>query len=450
MVLERVRDVSGNDADFSDADVWLQRLRPNPDVAVPAPASRPTTVADAIERLGKSPVEWASQVGYAMTERIIAEIPDFGGGPEQFESLRMGPESSVIRSLIWLSSKGEGLPAITEEALRGDVEVVRRGISLDKVLRGVRLGHAQMTKAFLDSCQEIVPESERAEQMQAISESLFRYIDDFSGEMTATYLAERERWTVSAAAAKAETIRQLLDGSRTDGAKASEELGYDLSRQHIALTLWFDPVRNGADTPQLEATALDVLARMGATKTLVTPIGGGRVWAWGNRSFFPAWPTAGDYRPTARDVRMAAGTPGDDIAGFRRSHREAVAAEHTFRLSDRPTNWDAYYADLAILSLLSADMEAAKALVVRELGALAKDSPNAADLRLTLLCYLQEESSPHAAAQRLFVSRNTVAYRVKRVGELLGYDVAERRFELQVALVLAEAFGSAVLVTDEQ
>lgn len=445
MAVKRVWDVSGNDDDVTDVDLWLQRLHPDPDVTVPPPASRPVTIADAVDRLGKGPVEWACQVGYAMTERIIAEIPDFGGGPEQFESLRMGPESSVIRSLIWISSRGEGLPAITEEALRGDVDFVRRGISLDKVLRGVRLGHAQMTKAFLDSCRELVPEPERVEQMQIISESLFRYIDEFSGEMAATYLAERERWTVSAAAAKAEIIRQVLDGSRADRTEASRELGYDLSRQHIALTLWFDPVRNSADTPELEAAALEALGWMGATKTLVTPVGGGKVWAWGSRSSFPARTTAADYRPAKPDVRMAAGTPGTDIGGFQRSHREAQAAERTSRLRRNGQVWDAYYADIAIATLLSVDIDSAKDLVVRELGPLAKDNENAADLRATLLCYLQEESSPHAAAQRLFVSRNTVAYRVKRASELLGYDVAERRFELQTALVLADTFGSQVL-----
>lgn len=440
----------GNEADATDADLWLQKLHPNPAVGVPTPASRPVTIADAVERLGIGPVEWACQVGYAMTERIIAEIPEFGGGPEQFESLRMGPESSVIRSLIWISSRGEGLPAITEEALRGDVDFVRRGISLDKVLRGVRLGHAQMTAAFLDSCRELVSEAQRADQMRAISGSLFRYIDEFSGEMAATYLAERERWTVSAAAAKAEIIRQVLDGTRTDRVEASRELGYDLSRQHVGLTLWFEPVRNSADTPELEATALDALARIGATKTLVMPVGGGRVWAWGSRSSFPSRPTAGDYRPTKPDVRMAAGTPGADIAGFRRSHSEAQAAERTCRHRSNGGGWVTYYAETAIATLLSADIDLARDLVVRELGPLAKDNDNAADLRATLLCFLQEESSPHGAAQRLFVSRNTVAYRVKRAGELLGYDIAERRFELQTALVLADTFGAQVLVPEDK
>ncbi|WP_181148195.1 PucR family transcriptional regulator [Arthrobacter sp. MYb213] len=437
-----------SDADVADADLWLQKLNPAPGIEVPTPASRPVTVADATERLGTGPVEWACQVGYAMTTRIIAEIPEFGGGTEQFESLRMGPESSVIRALIWLSSRAGNLPAITEEALRGDVEFVRRGISLDRVLRGVRLGHAQMAKAFLDSCRELVPEPDQAVQMQLISESLFRYIDDFSGEMASTYMAERERWTISAAAAKAEIVRQILDGSRSDRTEAGRELGYDLSRQHVALTLWFDPVRNSADTPELESAALEALASMGATNSLVMPVGGGKVWAWGSRTSFPPQPTCADYRPAKADIRMAAGTPAADLAGFRRSHREAQAAEQAARLSQPASEWDTHYADVAIASLLSADMALARDLVIRELGPLAENTANAGDLRTTLLCYLQEESSPHAAAQRLFVSRNTVAYRVKRASELLGFDVAERRFELQTALVLAAKFGLRVMSPD--
>ncbi|MEV6320835.1 helix-turn-helix domain-containing protein [Nocardia sp. NPDC051787] len=43
---------------------------------------------------------------------------------------------------------------------------------------------------------------------------------------------------------------------------------------------------------------------------------------------------------------------------------------------------------------------------------------------------IDEESAPFAAARRLHVSRNTVAYRVKRAGELLGYDISTRRYQL--------------------
>ncbi|WP_427005852.1 PucR family transcriptional regulator [Pseudarthrobacter sp. H2] len=428
------------------ADSWLRQLTPVPGVEVPKPASRPVTVADAIERLGVGPVEWAIQVGAAMTAKVMAEIPNHQQGPEEFESLRMGPESSVIRALFWLSHEGEGLPAITPEALQGDMDFVRRGMRLDSVLRGIRLGHAVMTKAFLDSCSVLVPEKDRVGQMQLISEGLFKYIDEFSADMAESFLGERERWTVSAAAAKAETIRQILEGTRRDKAEASRDLGYDLSRQHIAMTLWFDPPRNGTDTPDLEAAAMEALARMDATKTLVMPVGGGKVWAWGSRTSFSSPPAAVDYPPPAVDIHMAVGCPARDVDGFRRSHREAEVAERTARTRHTSRAWATYYADVAIPSMLSADMSTARDLVTRELGPLALDTPNARDLRTTLLIYLEEESSPHAAAQRLFVSRNTVAYRVKRAGELLGYDVAQRRFELHTALVLADTFGSLVLL----
>jgi PucR C-terminal helix-turn-helix domain/GGDEF-like domain len=435
--------------DDNGAYPWLRKLAPAPDAGVHRPASRPVTIADAIERLGTGPVEWACQVGFTMTKRVSEDIPDFGIGIEDIESQRKGPESSVIRALIHLSGGGEGLPAVTEEALQGNMDFVHRGIPLDRVLRGIRLGHAQMTKAFLDSCRALVPEGERADQMQMISEAIFRYIDEFSAEMAENYLAERERWTVSAAAAKAETVRNILDGSQTDGSKAGGDLRYDFSRQHLALTLWFDPHRTGADTPELEAAALEALALMGASKTIVVPIGAGKVWAWGSRTSFPPRPALADYRPQKAGIRMAVGTPAADLDGFRRSHREAEAAERTARSRNTSTAWITYYAEVAIPSMLSADMSLGRDLVLRELGPLAADTASARDLRTTLLCYLEEESSPHAAAQRLFVSRNTVAYRVKRAGELLGYDVSERRFELHTALVLADVFGGLVLLPPE-
>ncbi|MFC9763332.1 hypothetical protein [Rhodococcus jostii] len=79
-----------------------------------------------------------------MATRIIGEIPELGRGTEQFDTLRIGTESSTIRSLFWIGGHADSLPAVTEEALAGVREFVRRGVSLDRVLRGIRLGHAQM------------------------------------------------------------------------------------------------------------------------------------------------------------------------------------------------------------------------------------------------------------------------------------------------------------------
>ncbi|PHV66972.1 hypothetical protein CSW57_12125 [Williamsia muralis] len=102
-------------------------------------------------------MEWACEVGGSMATRIIGEIPELGGGTEQFDTLRMGTESSAIRSLLWISGFADSLPAVTEEPLAGVREFVRRSVSLDQVLRGIRLGHAQLSTSFMTACRELVP-----------------------------------------------------------------------------------------------------------------------------------------------------------------------------------------------------------------------------------------------------------------------------------------------------
>lgn len=423
---------------------WLRNLHAH--ATAPKPASTAATVADAIDRVGTGPVEWACEVGHSMATRIIDEIPELGGGTEQFDTLRMGTESSTLRSLIWISGAAESFPAITEEALVGVREFVRRGVSLDRVLRGIRLGHAQMAKSFMAACRELVPASERTDQMQTISDVLFEYIDDFSGEMAGEYISERDRWMASAAAARDEAVRQILNGELTDTTAAHHVLGYDLTRHNIAATLWYEPPRNRSDTSELQTVAHDVLTRLGASHRLVVPVGAGRLWAWGGRRDFDPTISLDAARPDQHDIRIATGTAAFGIAGFCRSHHEAVATERTARASaPGKDGWATTYTDLAIPAMLTTDIATAREFVQRELGPLAAETSHAADLRSTLLSYFDDESSPFSAARRLHVSRNTVAYRVKRANELLGYDIATRRYELHTALILADRFGHTVL-----
>ncbi|MGX7728311.1 PucR family transcriptional regulator [Rhodococcus sp. 2H158] len=424
---------------------WVHRLRPAD--SAPPPATTVATVADAVDRLGALPVEWAYEVGYTMAARVVEEIPELGGGSEPFDTVRMGTESSVIRAMLWLSGLAAGAPAITEEALAGVPDFVHRGITLDRLLRGIRLGHAEMSKAFMTACSQLVPAEQRPEQMQRISDVLFDYIDEFSGPMVTHYINERDRWMASAAAARDEAVRRVLAGELTDPTHAQHSLGYDLSRQHVAATLWFEPARSRAKNADLQTVAHDTLTRLGATKLLIMPIGAGRLWAWGSRGTFTPFPSVDDLPPTHPDVRIALGTPAPGLEGFRRSHEEASTAERAARVSSAPGRWATFYADVAIPALLTTDMSAARHLVQRELGPLAANTAHASDLRSTLLIYFEEESSPFAAARRLHVSRNTVAYRVKRASELLGYDIATRRYELHTALRLIARFGPQHLLT---
>ena len=93
---------------------------------------------------------------------------------------------------------------MTEEALEGDRDFARRGVSLDQVLRGIRLGHSLMAHGFLEAAAALVEEQLRPAEMKRTSELLFEYIDDFASSMATEYLSERDRWVTSAAAEREE------------------------------------------------------------------------------------------------------------------------------------------------------------------------------------------------------------------------------------------------------
>ncbi|GAA2851109.1 helix-turn-helix domain-containing protein [Pseudonocardia halophobica] len=421
---------------------WLCGLGPRGRVTLAESACLPTTVAEGVSRVGELPVCWAVELGREMATRITREIPPFGGGDAPFEMLRRGTESSVQRALLLLAQPSAGLSPTTEESLEGIREFVRRSISLDRVLRGIRLGHADMAQAFLRSCETLVESARLADEMKAVTDELFRYVDGFADAMTREYLAEYDRWTTSAAAARAETVRAVLAGEPVDVTAASRALGYELERRHLGLTVWTDAV--AADSA-LQLAAADLLRARGATATLVVPVGSGQLWAWG------AVPR--DERPLSgrrpgNGVRAAFGVPATGIDGFRRTHREAVRAAQLRRLSGDRHGPVTDYADVAPAALLGTDLIAAGEFVRRELGALAERSEPMGVLRTTLLHYLDAERSLVTVAGALHVARGTVAYRVKRAEQLLGREVAEHRFALHAALLLAEEIGDAVLDPD--
>ena len=215
-----------------------------------------------------------------MATRIIAEIPALGGGEEPFQTLRMGTESATLRSMLLLVSNDPARIGVTEEALEGDRDFVRRGVSLDQVLRGIRLGHSLMAHGFLDAAAALVEEPLRTAEMKRTSDLLFEYIDDFASSMATEYLTERDRWVTSAAAEREELVHSILDEQPVSTANASAVLGYPLERHHVALVLWQDPGTRRTHRPA--ARRHQILKDSGCRATLVVPHGASSLWVWGS------------------------------------------------------------------------------------------------------------------------------------------------------------------------
>ncbi|WP_157117575.1 PucR family transcriptional regulator [Nocardia vaccinii] len=421
---------------------WIRLLRPREERALAGSVLPVATVEELTARLGAGPVGWAVELGGEMADRIVAEVPELGVHGI-VEMVRVGGEAVALQAIAALADERDFRVAAVPEVLVGPAEVVSRGVGVEHMLRSIRVAHALAVQRVLDAAEQLVPASERFAQMRRANEVLFDITDRVSDEMAREYGRAHDAWLASSAAVRREVLQEILRGGHVPLDRAVRILGYDLSRHHRALVVWTEDY-TGAGAHQLEEAAAAVLAACGCTTTLIVPVGGRRVWAWGAQvSGVPLRPEAWWPRPPA-EVRVAIGVPGSGVAGFVSSHRQALEAERVAMISAVSRGvFD--YQDLDVVAMLSGDMERAREFVRRELGGLADPGEPVAAVRATLKCYLDVGRSLAEAAALLHVARNTVAYRVQRAEQLRGRKISERRLPLQAALALADELGAAVL-----
>jgi DNA-binding PucR family transcriptional regulator len=278
---------------------------------------------------------------------------------------------------------------------------------------------------------------------EATSAFMFAYVDRTAELLVEEYGTERERLMRGTAQLHAETVRAILRGERIDEETLTRRLGYELRRHHVALR-----VSSGTTEARgLERAVDEAAAALGPGDPLVVPSGAASfdVW-WGSFDGIDTAPLE-RYAPP-EGVRIAYGRPAHGIAGFRRSHEEAVQAARVAAVGRATSSAPTGYAQVELVSLLAGDLPRARAFVAHRLGPLAADSEPAARLRETVRAYLAAGGSAKRAAPELYVHQNTVAYRVKRAEELLGRRVSEDPVELICALTLAATLGAAVLGDD--
>ncbi|MGW8951925.1 PucR family transcriptional regulator [Streptomyces sp. NPDC055709] len=421
---------------------WLQWLRPDPGRPT-EPVLPPAELAAARTELGEAPVEWALQRADAIAEEVLSKVPEHGGSPAAATTLRRVTQSAVLTGLHLMASDfSRPVPTLAEEALEGCREFARRGIPLELVLRGVRLGHAQLAHGLAVGVEEHVPADQRLTELRRIDDLMFTYVDAHSSVMAEEYIAERDRWRGSDEAARRAVIDEVLAGRPVDQEAAALRLRYDLSRTHVAAVLWGDDTAGSAPAAERLHHAASTMARtLEAARTLIIPAHDNSVWAW----FAVTGENAEDHirhlrnsLPEPAGVRAALGPPAPGPHGMRRSHLGALQAQRlAWHGSD---SWLCDYRDIRLAALVTADSEHARWFVQEVLGPLASEGARLRELRETLRIYLAEERSPRTAAERLHVARNTVTYRVKRAEELLPVTTtAVSSLELRVALEIAAA-----------
>ncbi|MBL7501957.1 helix-turn-helix domain-containing protein [Frankia sp. CNm7] len=292
------------------------------------------------------------------------------------------------------------------------------------MLRGVRLGHAFLYRALRDAAPG-------GELPGRLTEMLFEQADLLSGELAEVYVAERDRWEESEEAARCRMIEAIIAGEKADPTVAERILDYPLGRHHVAVILWREGHADAGPRPRL--IAADLLDAGGGDGLLQVAVHASAVWIWIGFDVRPdrvRWP-----RSLPDGWRAAAGPPSFGLPGVRRSHLAARGAARIAATTLADTGVRDYV-DVRTACLLTGDAEQARWYVQETLGALAAPDDWSEQLRDTLRCYLASGRSLKTAAEQLAVARNTVTYRVKRAGLLLGArhlaDLSEVRLALEI------------------
>lgn len=111
----------------------------------------------------------------------------------------------------------------------------------------------------------------------------------------------------------------------------------------------------------------EIATALGAPTPLTIRAGAEVVWAWLATGGEPALGRIADVATlrSSPALRVAVGIPAPGLAGFRGSHREAVRAQDV-AINAEGDAAVTYYRDVEVVSCLSADQEAMRALVIRE------------------------------------------------------------------------------------
>lgn len=387
-------------------------------------------------------------------EYLVTEIAELREDTQLLQLLRDTVASNVD---TFFSAIRHRIPVERIEPPAAALEYARRlaqrEVSANALVRAYRLGHQAVLKTALEEIRasELDPRLSLG-VYELIAAASFDYIDRISQLVVATYQEERDRWLGNRNTMRALRVRDLIAGGEVDVDAVITAIRYPLRRIHVALVVWCQESDSADELTTMERFVDKLAESIGAQETpLFISIDHVTGWAWIPLPSNAAPGALGQIRAyveTSTDATwIVAGKPLPGVDGFRRSHQQAQDARSVaiacganvprFIAADDP--------GLAVAALVGNNLEAASAWVAEVLGPLSSPTESDERLRETLRVFLRTGSSNKAAAEALHLHVNSVKYRVQRAVERRGHPIADDRLDVEVALILCEWFGAAVL-----
>jgi DNA-binding PucR family transcriptional regulator len=295
-------------------------------------------------------------------------------------------------------------------------DLVRRGLN-ESALDAYRSGQSVALRRWIQVCFSLTNDPEELRELIDVScRSISEFVDDTIAALTARIAREREELTHGTHAERRETVALLLDGAPIPRARAEQRLGYRLDGLHSAAVVW-------CDEPTPDLAALDRAAELigdsaGDPRPLSVLASAATRWVWVHGRPDPhRLREAAAAQPR---VRIAVGSTGSGIDGFRRGHLDALTVQRMLARLASPQQL-ATHDEVELVALLTTNLDHADQFVHRVLGDFAGADP---ELTESVRRYIAEQCNVSRAAQSLYIHRNTLLRRLAQADRLLPRPLA--------------------------
>ncbi|WP_329433088.1 helix-turn-helix domain-containing protein [Streptomyces sp. NBC_01280] len=371
---------------------------------------------------------------------ILKQVPEIADDPVLVQDLHSSTRAEWREFVASLSEDHRLVrPGQGSDLAR---TLARRGLDLGILLKVYRVAQQsvfQFLTEVIDGASEDAPA--RDEILVFLWGLGGQWMADAVETLIETYYEERQRLRDDAVIRRAETIEALLGDAPPSADDATRLLGHPLSHWQTAYVVRA-PEAGSSTTEAMLDVANAVAQALGTSRPLTMVAGSRDLWCWVATPHEPDLAQLPGLASALQQAGMQAaiGRPGPGIQGFRASHAEARAAENLALKAAHGRALVRYHEE-ELLVLVSAQETLMRRMVAREVGQLCGADKNLALLRETVLAYLTTLNI-ETTAERLFVHKNTVRYRIARAEELLGHPLSQRSTQVELALRWVSLFGA--------
>jgi DNA-binding PucR family transcriptional regulator len=372
------------------------------------------------------PAEWLAELDAATlatdTMRAIAEDPVLNAATR-----RTNRSNLLFWAAANLRAPGAPVPPnLGDEPLGVARDLVRRGLD-ESSLDAYRIGQGVALRLWMRIVFSLTSDAEELREVLEVStRSIADFVDATVAAISAQMRQEREDLTRGSHAERLETVVLLLEGAPIPRQRAEARLGHALARTHTAAVVWSDDPASDLAELDRAADALAATADVPHPLTVMASAASRWVWVHGR-------PDLARLRAAVADmpsVRVAVGSSGRDVDGFRRSHLDALTTQRMLTRLASPQQVVGHD-EVELVSLVTQDDERAELFVQRTLGRLETAPPDVVEaVRTFVACGCNASRT----AARLFTHRNTVLRRLERADQLLPRRLADDLLDVAVAL----------------